>query len=226
MKLNYTIEKYKDRATWLKERQKSFGGSSVSALLGKNRYLTAIDLYCSSVNPSEEKKENNTASTIYGRNVEKTIATLFQINYPQYKVSYPKVITMMRRKDYNFMSYTPDSLLQEIETKRKGFLEIKSHEIQNSEDAMMWANGQLPEQYYIQVLQGFNVMNDKEFCELYAILNYMDYETQTIKYSELRHYHLERNQVEDDIKLIEKVQIDFQTNYIDKHLPPNIHIEL
>lgn len=226
MKLNYTIEKYNrdDRQGWLITR--GFGGSSVSAILGKNKYMSALDLYCSAINPSVHKEESNTPSTIYGQQIEPVLAQLFKVNYPQYKITYPKKIEMARRIDKPFITYTYDNLLTEVETNRKGFGEFKSHDIQSREDEENWASGQLPMQYYIQVLQGFVTMNDKEFCELYAILNHRDYTNNTIKYSELRHYHIERNDVINDITYIEKVETDFQHNHIDKRIPPNIHVEL
>jgi len=226
-KKNYTIEKYEkdDRQTWLAKR--GFGGSSVSALLGKNKYQTKLDIYCSATNPSEHKNESNTPNTIYGRNVEPILAKLFALNYPQYEIYYPEKIEMARRIDKPYITYTYDGLLKELlGKKRKGFVEFKSHEIQDKEDELSWKSGQLPEQYYIQVLQGFVAMPDKEFCELYAILNKVDYDTGKIIYSHLQAYHLERKDVLDDIKLVEDTQTEFDENHIKKLIPPNIHIEL
>lgn len=224
-KYNLEIYPKNDRQEWLNNR--GFGGSSVSALLGMNKWQTTLDIYCSSVNPTIHKEDSTNPSTIYGTKAEPIMAQLFALNYIQYEVEYHiDEIVMARVKDKPYETYTFDGLIVERETKRKGFLEIKTHEIQDSEDEAMWASGQLPEQYYIQLLQGFVVMNDKEFCELYAILNHKDYETNTIKWSELRHYHLERKDVIDDIELVEKTEIDFQENHIDKRIPPNIHIEL
>ena len=226
MKKNYTIEKYSkdDRQTWLANR--GFGGSSVSALLGKNKYQTALDIYCSAVNPSEHKNETVTANTIYGRNAEPILAKLFALNYPQFKITYPRKIEMARRKDKPYITYTYDGLLEEVATNRPGFVEFKTHEIQDSADEMAWIRGELPEQYYIQVLQGFVTMNDKEFCELFAILNKINYDTGAIMYSRLCHFHLERKDVEADINLVEETETNFQINHIDKLIPPNIHIDL
>ena len=223
----YTIEVYDkdDRQTWLAKR--GFGGSSVSALLGKNKYMTAVDIYCSAVNPTEHKNENATVSTSYGRNAEPILAKLFELDYPKYKLYYPEKIEMARRVDKPYITYTYDGLLEEIATGRKGFVEFKTHEIQNHEDEEEWLSGNLPEQYYIQVLQGFCAMYDKDFCELYAKLYRKDYETDDITWSRLLHFRLDRTaeNVEADIQLIEDVQTDFQVNNIEKRIPPNIHIE-
>ena len=54
MKKLYRVEHYKSKEEWLLARTKGFGGSSVSALFGKNKHKTALDIYCSAVNPTEE----------------------------------------------------------------------------------------------------------------------------------------------------------------------------
>lgn len=226
MDKNYTIEIYEkdDRQTWLSKR--GFGGSSVSALLGKNKYQTALDIYCSAVNPSDHKNQNDTPNTIYGRKAEPILAKLFELNYPKYKLYYPEKIEMARRIDKPYITYTYDGLLEEVETARKGFIEFKTHEIQNKEDEAEWLSGNLPDQYYIQVLQGFVAMNDKDFCELFAILNKVNYDNGDITYSRLLHFHLDRSDVGVDITTIEDAQTDFEENNIKTFTPPNIHIEL
>lgn len=224
MRTNFKIEHYgRDKKKWLKNR--GYGGSSISALFGCNPYMTMLDIYCSAVNKNNQKKDKQTKSTQYGKNVEQLMANLFALNYPQYKVEYPKDIVMYRRIDKPFMTYTPDGLLVEKETNRKGILEIKSHTIANKEDANEWANGKLPQNYYLQVLQGLAVITNREFVELYAILNFLDYDNGTIHHSEIRHYHLERNDRLGDIALVEKVQTDFEINHIQKRVPPDIEIK-
>lgn len=228
MKLNYNFEYYNNTKDWLKSRIGSFGGSSVSALLRCNPYTDPIDIYCSALNPSDEISEKETPSTKYGHDAEPLLAKLFALNFPQYEVDYLEngKIRMARRKDRKILAYTPDALLKEIATGRLGFLEIKTHIVKDQEDYDMWANNQLPQNYYCQELQGFVVMNDREFCELYVILNWIDYETNSLYKSELRHYHLERENCKDDIKLLEKIEIDFQENNIEKRCPPDIVIKL
>lgn len=223
----YTDEHYgNDRKGWLKNR--GFGGSSISALFGNSPYMNALDIYCSAVNPQEEINDSETESTIYGKKVEPILAQLFQLNFgTKYKLTYPQEIIMYRRIDKPFMTYTADGLLKEIgDKKRKGFVEFKSRLVQNKEDADNWHSGKIPPNYINQVLQGFAVLNDTHFCELFAILNYLDYDTGLIYKSELLHFHLERKDVRKAVKKVEQVQTDFHREHIEKQIPPNLEIEI
>lgn len=228
MKKLYKIENYgKDRQEWLKNR--GFGGSSISALFGKSKYMNALDIFCSAINPIvDEKNDKDTTSTIYGKKAESLIAQLFALNFgSKYKVSYPKTIKMARRIDKPYMTYTADGLLREIVVdKRKGGLEIKTHLVLNKKDAEEWKSGNLPQNYVLQLLQGFAVMNDLQFFELYAILNYPNYSEKVNYKSELLHFHIEREDVLEEIKVVEERQTDFQENNIEKRIPPNVEIKV
>ena len=227
MKKLYKIEHYgKNRQDWLKNR--GFGGSSISALFGKSKYQNKLDIFCSSINPSAEKNDKDTISTQYGKNVESLLAQFFALNFgSKYKVSYSKTIRMARRIDKPYMTYTPDGLLKEINVGgRKGGLEIKSHLVANKKDAEEWKSGNIPQSYVLQVLQGFAVMNDLQFFEIYAVLNYPNYQEKTNYKSELLHFHLEREDVVDAIEEVEATQTDFQVNNIEKMIPPNADIKV
>lgn len=228
MKKLYKIENYgSNRELWKAKR--GIGGSSISALFGKSKYMNALDIFCSAINPIvDEKNDKDTTSTIYGKKAESLIAQLFALNFGgKYKVSYPKTIKMARRIDKPYMTYTADGLLKEIvENGRKGGLEIKTHLVANKKDAEEWKSGNLPENYVLQVLQGLAVMNDLQFFELYAILNYPNYSDKTNYKSELLHFHIEREDVEEEIKIVEDRQTDFEENNIKKRIPPNAEIKV
>ena len=225
MKKLYTVEHYKkDKQEWLKHR--GFGGSGVSALFGKNKYKNALDLWCASVNPTEEKKDSQTANTIYGSNAEKPIAELFALHHPEYELKYPKDITMYRRKDKPYMTYTADALLIELATGRKGIYEGKTRVVQSKKETDEWRSGILPEQYVLQVLQGLAVLNDFDFIELCVELIFVNYDTGKYASSEIRSFHLERENVIDAIQRVEQVQTDFEENNIKLGIPPNLEIEI
>lgn len=230
MEQNYNIEHYdrKRPELWLNARKKAFGGSSISALLDCNPYLSKLDIYCSAVNPSEEEvaEQKGDKSTEYGHNVEPLMAKFFKLNFPQYKLFYPKDIIMFRRKDKPYMCYTPDGTIIEKGTKRKGIWECKSHQIRNREDYEEWVNNKLPKRYYCQGLQGLAVGNDFDFVVYYAILNFLNFETGSYDHSEIRAYRFERESRKDDIVIIENVETDFYENHIVKHIPPDIDIDL
>lgn len=225
MKKLYKVEKYSTKEAWLSAR--GIGGSGVSALFGKNKYKNALDIYCSAINPSDEpKNDKQTSSTEYGHNAEKPVCDIFALHHTEYKVKYPKGIQMMRRIDKPYITYTPDALLTEIETGRKGIYEGKTRLVQSKAEADEWRAGILPEQYVLQVLDGMVVINDAEFIELCVELIFIDYDTGKWKSSEIRSFHLERKEVEKAIELVEQKQTDFYENHILKQIPPNLEIEV
>lgn len=225
MKKLYKVERYgKDKQLWISRR--GIGGSSVSALFGKNPYMNALDIYCSAVNPSEEKKEKDTPSTLYGKQAEELVVRFFQNHMSKYEVRYPKVITQYRRIDKPYMTYTADAILIEKDTGRKGIYEGKTHLVQSKADADSWRNGNIPENYTLQVFEGLAVINDAEFVELCVELVFIDYDTGEWKASEIRHLHLERANEQDNVNKVEKVVTDFYENHIVKMIPPNLEIKV
>lgn len=224
MKIKYIIEHYENKGTWKSAR--GFGGSSVSALFDNNPYMNKLDIYCSAINPTEEKKDKDTASTIYGRKAEKIICDLFAIHHQDLIVEYPSDITMYRRIDKPYMTYTADALLKEIKTRKKGILEIKTHLVRSKADADEWRSGKLPKNYVNQVLQGMAVKNDVSFVVLVVELIFIDYDTGKWQSSEIRSFRLERKNCKNEIKAIEQAQTDFQENHIEKRLPPDLEIEI
>ena len=225
MKKLYKVEHYKkDRQDWLKHR--GFGGSSVSALFGKNKYCNSLDIWCSAVNPKEEKDEKNTASTMYGRNAEKPICDIFALHHEEYIVKYPRDITMYRRKDKPYMTYTADGILVEKETGRKGIYEGKTRVVQNKAEADQWRSGILPEQYVLQCLQGLAVINDAQFVELCVELIFVNYDTGKYASSEIRSFHLEREKCLDAIAKVEQVETDFENYNIKQFIPPDVVVEV
>ena len=223
MKRAYKVERYgKDRQEWLKNR--GFGGSSVSAIFGKNPYMNALDIYCSAFAKKDEKEDKDTVSTKYGKDAEELIAKFFAIHLNKYEVKYPKTITMYRRIKKPYLTYTADAILKEVATGRKGILEIKTHLVQSRADAEEWRAGNIPLNYTLQVLQGLVVINDADFIELCVELIFIDYDTGEWKASELRHLHLERNDYQKQVEAVEEQETLFHKEHIEKQIPPDLSI--
>lgn len=231
MKL-YKKEKFKTKSEWLTHR--SIGGSSASALFGANPYMTALDIYCASVSPTNEKEENETVNTVYGQENEPLIREIVKVNFAKkFEVESPKGYVMYRRKDKPYMSATLDGLMTNIENpKEKWILEIKTHDVQSNADLEEW-NGHLPQNYFIQCLHYLAVLNDTVGCWLVAKLRFLDYDTGLPRTAdngkcgeEIRYYKIERKDFVDDIAKLEQVETDFQENHINKHIPPEINIDI
>ena len=54
-----------NRAEWLKARRSGIGGSDVAAILGLNRYKSALDIYNDKIS-TEEPKDQQSESAYFG----------------------------------------------------------------------------------------------------------------------------------------------------------------
>lgn len=230
---NYKKEKFKTKEEWLKNR--GFGGSSASALLNANPYMTPLDIYCATVSPENEKEDSgdDTVSTQYGIDNEPLIRELVKINFAnKFEVVSPSGYEMYRRKDKPYMTATLDGLMKDVSTKKKWILEIKTHDVRSNADLEEW-NGHLPQNYFIQCLHYLAVLNDCVGAYLVAKLRFIDYDTGLPRTAdtgkcgeEIRYYKIERKDFAKDIIFLEQVETDFQEKYIAKHIPPDININI
>ena len=70
-----------------------------------------------------------------------------------------------------------------------------------------WANGNIPQNYFIQVLHGLNVTGF-DFVDLIAELTFSE------DYSQLRIYHIERSDVIAELEYVQNGILDFWENYV------------
>lgn len=224
----YTKEKYKSKNAWLMAR--AFGGSSVSALFGVNPYMTALDVYCASVNPpksEEDVKEEETTSTIYGHEAEDVIRRLVRLNFKdKFDVKSPRGYEMFRRKDKPFMTATLDGIMVDKETKEKWVLEIKTYEFRGNADLEEKWENQPPINYSIQCLHYLAVLNDFVGAILVGKIRWIDYDTGLVKKEEIRYYVLKRDSNAETIAKIEQVETDFQNNHITPRIPPDVSCDV
>jgi putative phage-type endonuclease len=222
---NYKKEIFKTKEEWLKAR--GFGGSSASAILGKNPYMTELDLYRAIVSPKQTIRMNENESMLYGVQCEPLIRKLFILDFEEkYSVHTPRNNEMYRRIDKPYMTATLDGILTDKKTKEKGILEIKTHDIRNRKDEENWAQ-HIPDNYYIQVLHYLSVMNDFTFGVIVAKLRFFDYfdnDGKKLLKTETRYYYINRNddQVKKDIEYLEKKETDFWENNIQKKVMPTL----
>lgn len=222
---NYKKEKFKTEKDWLNHR--GFGGSSASALMGCNPYMTALDIYCSAVNEiKNEPNENENESTQYGKLLEPVIRDIVKYNFMnKYRMQTPNGYTMYRSTKYPFMTATLDGILTDIETGEKWVLEIKTHDLRDSEDRAIWKTG-IPKNYLYQCLHYLAVMNDFVGAILVAKLRTIDYSTGLVDKEEIAYYYIKReNSIKSIANLIE-VEKNFQENHILKRIPPSVAMPL
>ena len=204
----YTVFAFENREAWLKGRQdlNGIGGSDASAALGMNPWRTNLELW-------EIKTGKHTAPDIsdndrvwYGTEAEQYLRRLFQLKHAaEYEIQYMPDVILQNNEHPEFL-YSPDGLIHTVDGKN-GILEIKTTTIMKSYDREKWFDKRtrekkLPENYYIQVLHGLNVTGFS-FVDLFAELTYPS------GTSELITCHIERDEVEGDLKYIEVGLQDF-----------------
>lgn len=190
------------REEWLKRRLKGIGASEASAIVGMNPYKTNVELWEEKTGRREPEDISDKPYVKYGTEAEKHLRALFALDFPQYEVNY-KDFDMHYNSDYPFIFATLDGELTEKATGRKGVLEIKTTEIMKSEQYDKWKD-RIPQNYYIQVIHQL-LATGFDFAVLKAQLKsaYGDVRLST------RHYHIEREEVLEDINYLLQREILF-----------------
>lgn len=183
----------KNREEWLKNRERTVGGSEAAALVGKNPYMSNIDLWQIKTGQQAKADIDDKEYVIYGRNAEEHLRALFALDYPQYEVDYIDNNSFWNDK-YPWASASLDGWLIEKETGRKGILEIKTTNILQSMQKEKWDH-RIPDNYYCQCLWYMGV-TEFDFAILKAQLKY-DYAGDV--FLTTKHYHMDRAEVQEDI---------------------------
>lgn len=203
----YTIESFGSREEWLTGRMGGIGGSSASACLNLNPYMSAAQLYRIKKGIEQADDISQKPYVIYGNQAEEPLRRLYELNHQQYDVQY-RDNTLLRSIEKPFMYYSPDGLLLEKETNRPGILEIKTTNIMSSRMKETWDDG-IPQNYYIQVLHGINVTGF-EFVELWAQLKWEFPNGEILL--KIKKYHIERSEVLEDLEFVKSGVSDWWHN--------------
>lgn len=214
--MSHKIKRFNNRIEWLNNRV--IGGSSASAILGLNPYKSNVDLWESLVNKKEIVDDEKNEIQEYGSNAEKYIRELFKLEHPQYEVIDPveNDIELMVHNEYDFITGTLDGVLIEKETGKKGILEIKTQYATNSRELAKWENGNIPDNYYTQILHYLLIDEEFEFVVIKCrqrTLNNKIYEIE---------YRLERNNLLQDINTLLQKELEFWQYVVEHKRPPLI----
>ncbi|MBQ8066769.1 MAG: YqaJ viral recombinase family protein [Solobacterium sp.] len=204
----YTVHAFENREDWLKGRQdlNGIGGSDASAALGMNPWRTNLELWEIKTGKHNAPDISDNDRVWYGTEAEQYLRRLFQLKHAaEYEIQYMPDVILQNNEHPEFL-YSPDGLIHTVDGKN-GILEIKTTTIMKSYDREKWFDKRtrekkLPENYYIQVLHGLNVTGFS-FVDLFAELTYPS------GTSELITCHIERDEVEGDLKYIEVGLQDF-----------------
>ena len=190
------------RDEWLQARGKRIGGSEASAVVGLNPYMSNTDLWSIKTGRREAEDISDKPYVRYGHDAEPLLRDLFRLDFPDYKVGYVDNNLFINSR-YPWAHASLDGWLQDPEG-RTGILEIKTTEILQSMQKEKWKD-RIPDNYYLQVLHYMMVM-EADFACLKAQLKY-DYDGDI--YLQIRHYWIERQDVENDIRILSEKEEEF-----------------
>jgi len=203
----YSVHIYKSRSQWLKGRVSGIGGSDASAAIGMNPWRTNLDLWMIKTGRKEAPDISSNERVIYGQNAEEAIRLLYKakkrgiidVNYMSNAI--------LSNREHPELLYSPDGLLLERETGRKGILEVKTATPITALQKEKWKQEHIPDNYYIQVLHGMNVTGF-DFVDLIAELTYDEH------YSQIRIYHIDRDDALDDLNMVKDGVLTFWNEYV------------
>lgn len=192
-----------NREGWLKLREGGIGGSDASAIVGLNPYKSNVDLFLEKTGRAVREDISDKAHVIYGVRAEPLIRGLFSLDYPEYEVAHYDH-RVLRSHSHPFLLASLDGELVDRRDGRRGVLEIKTTSILQSSQREKW-NHRIPDNYYIQVLH-YLLVTGWDFAILRAHLRYEWGEDRS---SSVRHYHIERSDVEDDMAYLLAKETEF-----------------
>jgi putative phage-type endonuclease len=204
--------KLKNRSEWLEMRTSYIGGSDASCIVGMNPYKTNVELWENKTGRRTPEDISDNPFVKYGSEAEKYLRELFALDFPQFAVNYCDHNIWLNDK-YPFAHASLDGWITD-ELGREGVLEIKTTNIIQSIQKEKW-NHRIPDNYYIQVLH-YLMVTEFDFAILKAQLKY-DYDGDI--FLNTKHYRIEREEVQDDIDLLEKAERKFYENIINDTRP-------
>lgn len=199
------------REDWLEERKNGIGGSDAAAIIGANPYKDNIKLWEEKTGRRKAEDISDKSYVKYGTEMEPILRESFKIKHPEFEILHEEN-TIIKHPVYPFLFASLDGILINKETEEKGILEIKTSEILRSMQKEKWKD-QIPPNYYCQILHYLNVTGFT-FVKLFAELNYEE------NYQVTKTYTIERKDVEEDIKYLEKKEIEFWKYIEEDKCPP------
>jgi putative phage-type endonuclease len=205
----YTYKSFDSRTKWLQGRLGTIGGSDSSSVIDKNPYKSKEEFILEKKSGVTKDKDNKAMRL--GRELEEHIRSIFKIeNETKYELQYlPNAI--LYSNVYKGLSYSPDGLLIDKKSNKKGVWECKTTFCRNKEDLSAWDN-QIPNGYYIQCLHSL-VVTGFDFVILTAKIKVYDKETKS-SYSLLKDYTINREDVEEDVLFLTNSLNAFYDEYI------------
>lgn len=203
----------KSRDEWLEKRKNYIGGSDAAAIVGMNPYKNNVELWEEKTGKKEAEDISEKPFVKYGTNAEEHLRELFRLDFPEYEVGY-KENNMFLNSKYPFAHASLDGFLKDKDG-RLGILEIKTTNILQSMQKEKWRD-KVPDNYFCQLLHYFAVTGF-EFAVLKSQMKF-DYSGDIMLTT--RHYHIEREEVKEDIAYLMEKEREFFEYVKSGKVPP------
>ena len=195
--MSATFDLFESREEWPENRKKGLGGSDIAAVIGENPWMSNVDLWEIKTGRKPQADLSNNTYVQYGHEAERHIAHLYALDHPEYNCATAD-FNSWTNPDYPWAVASLDGWMSDPEKDRVGVLEIKTSTIQRASDWSKWEGG-IPQQYFCQVLFYMAVI-EADFADLRAAIKYTAKEGD--QRTTIRDYHIERSEVEEDIRYL------------------------
>lgn len=190
------IFEYENQEKWHELRGIGIGGSDIGAILGVNKYKSAIDIY---IDKTEGKKQDGNRFTHFGHKLEKVVFEEFQERHSNMKC-YTVPYTIQR----GVCVANVDGMVHDPVKDKYGVLELKTTSAYNKDE---WTGDTVPQSYYAQV-QHYLYVTGLSFAYIACLVGGNDY----------KEFYIERSL--EDIDYIQEKATDFWKNHVMKKVPP------
>lgn len=198
------------REDWLSMRGMGIGASEAAAAVGMSPWQSPIDLWKLKSGVSEPKDLSGNAAVEQGNRMEPLLRAFYIGNHPEYMLEYHPY-DMIYQDDRPWLFATLDGELIG-ENGSRGILEIKTATPNGKAGWEKWANGNMPQNYYIQTLHQM-LATGYEFVRLFAALYSLNGDIT------LREYEIERADVKDDMDWLLEQEEEFWRKVANNIMP-------
>ena len=191
---------------WREHRHQGIGGSDVSAILGINKWRTALQVYMEKTKQWEPDDLSENQAVHFGHKLEQIVADEFaeRTGWKVKKCNY-----VLQHPHHEFMRANIDREITHPERGR-GVLECKTTSAWNKDE---WSGEHVPEAYMVQV-QHYLAVTGYNFAYIAVLIGGNSYD----------HWLIERD--DELIAMIIAAEENFWHNHIKAGVPPAINYSL
>ena len=207
-----------NREAWLSSRR-IIGGSDAACIIGMNPWKSNVELWLEKTGQCDPDDISESPLVKYGTQAEAPLRQLYKLDYPDMKVEY-KRNNLWINDDYPWAHASLDGWMTD-KAGRKGILEIKTTNVMSSRHKEEWKD-RIPDNYYCQLLH-YLAVTQFDFAILKAQLKW---DIEGSVYCQVKHYQIERADVENDIKYLMDAEKKFAEDVENRHKPALILPEI